>query len=214
MREFKIEKNPYGNDSIIHEKDSVKICWGYTALVGCNGAGKSDMLRQIRDQLKRDNVPCLYYAEDTDGRRALDRYMMRDRFDLVAQYTCSSEGERVALNLGILVSQIRQFCNKYPPNSDVWILIDAIDSGSSIDRIREWNEFVNGTLFPDVCDKELYIVVAGNSYELTRGVNDCIDVINCETVVFRNYDEFSDFILKSRDKVYNRYNENGDIVLQ
>lgn len=207
MREFKIEKNPYDNDSNVYEKDSIKICWGYTALVGCNGAGKSTILRQIRDQLKKEDIPCLYYAEDTDGRQALDRYALHDRFDLVAQYTYSSEGERVALNLGVLVSQIRQFCNKCPPHSDVWILVDAIDSGSSIDRIKEWNAFINGTLFVDQCDKDLYVVVAGNSYEITKGAEDCIDVISCEPVEFHNYDEFSNFILKSREKVRNRYNE-------
>ena len=65
-----------------------------------------------------------------------------------------------------------------PETKERWLLLDAIDSGFSIDNVIEAKDFFK-MVINDFADHgyELYIVVSANEYELANG-EDCFDVMN------------------------------------
>ena len=110
----------------------------------------------------------------------------------------SSEGGQVALNFGQAIRKlgaaVREAKEQGKP---LFILLDALDSGASIDRARELREF-----FDLVCRdarETAYIVCACNSYELVRGVAG-INVRTGKRVKFKDYEEYADFICSFLEK--------------
>ena len=85
-------------------------------------------------------------------------------------------------------------------SNERWILLDAMDSGYSIDNVIDMKDF-----FQLVIDdtkrhgKELYIIVSSNEYELAHESN-CFNVMEGRYISFNNYDEYKKFILKTREK--------------
>ena len=79
-----------------------------------------------------------------------------------------------------------------------WILLDAIDSGLSVDNIVDLKEQLFETILEYNCGNEIYIIVSANEYELARNEM-CFDVYNGKYIEFKNYEEYRDFILKSRE---------------
>ena len=74
MKKFKITRDPY-DDNKIFAKASVSIEPGVTVLVGCNGAGKTTMLRMIENQLKERKEPYLCFDNLREGNSsAMQRY--------------------------------------------------------------------------------------------------------------------------------------------
>ena len=142
---------------------------------------------------------------------------------------CSSEGENINMNIGGLAKKLKEFMvtgrisdrftrigdafarysgeKEYetPETKERWLLLDAIDSGFSIDNVIEAKDFFK-MVINDFADHgyELYIVVSANEYELANG-EDCFDVMNGKYVQFKNYDDFKKFIMKSREKKDKRY---------
>ena len=53
MYTFKIFKDYYG-DGNLYKKDCIDIEEGLTILVGCNGSGKTTMINQMKDQLRKN----------------------------------------------------------------------------------------------------------------------------------------------------------------
>jgi hypothetical protein len=144
----------------------------------------------------------------------------------------SSEGENIVLNISKLASALRPFIktgevqnesNKFAkafakavwgdkaeekkevPN-ERWILLDAVDSGLSVDNIVDIKEYLFKTILEDDFDGQIYIVVSANEYELCRGEN-CFDVYGGKYVKFPNYEKYRNFILKSREIKDKRYQE-------
>jgi hypothetical protein len=66
MRTFKIPRAPFGDEKI-YAKSKVTFEPGVTVLVGCNGVGKTTMLRLVERELKNAELPCLYYDNLTEG---------------------------------------------------------------------------------------------------------------------------------------------------
>lgn len=58
-RKFVLEKDYYEEGVNLYKKKTVTINSGVTVLVGCNGIGKTTFLHQIRDRLKKQNIPCI-----------------------------------------------------------------------------------------------------------------------------------------------------------
>lgn len=92
-----------------------------------------------------------------------------------------------------------------PETKERWLLLDAIDSGFSIDNVAETKDFFK-MVINDFADHgyDLYIVASANEYELANGEN-CFDVMNGKYVQFKDYDDFKKFILRSREKKDKRY---------
>ena len=53
-------------------------------------------------------------------------------------------------------------------------------------------------------DKDIYIVIAANEYELARGER-CLDVTTLSHLTFPDYEAYRKFILASRKKKDKRY---------
>ena len=85
-------------------------------------------------------------------------------------------------------------------------MLDAIDSGLSVDNVIEYKELLFKTILED-CKKrgiEVYIIVSANEYELARGEK-CFDVQNCEYVDIPDYETYRKLIINSRKYKNKRY---------
>ena len=231
-RKFKIEKKFYDTEYDLYKKSSITINEGVTVLVGCNGMGKTTLIHQIRDQLKANGIPFVAFDNLKDGgHQSVSAASFYNDFEFMATALASSEGENIVLNLGKLASKLRNFIKtgdasssrdrltnafakavwgksgdeeKQEVPNERWLLLDAVDSGLSVDNIVELKECLFKTILEDAGETKIYIVVSGNEYEIARGEN-CFDVFNGKYVKFADYDEYRQFILDSRAQKDKRY---------
>ena len=233
-RKFKLHKRYYGEDYDLYKKGTITINEGVTVLVGCNGSGKTTLLHQIKDQLKNEGIPVMSFDNLKEGgSHALSSAGYHGDFGFMATAMASSEGENIVMNIGKLASNLRSFIKngevkgsgdalarafakamreddkenkedaKETPN-ERWLLLDAIDSGLSVDNIVDLKEYLFKTILEDAGDTKIFIIVSGNEYEIARGEN-CFDVYNGKYVKFSNYERYRNFILKSREIKDKRY---------
>lgn len=217
MRKFKTWRDPYDRGFSTTRLKEIEIEEGLTVLVGCNGAGKSTLLKNIEDTLKQEKIPCFHY----DNRSNDIKYKHQFDFEYFSTSLASSEGENISINLNYVVKELRNFIDsgstaeddevsrlaqifghdlEQPTESNQrWLLLDAVDSGYSIDRIIELKKFFH-FLIAD-CNKKnisLYIIVSANEFELVDQSR-CFDVIGGKYITFKDYADFKKFILHSRD---------------
>ena len=222
-RKFKLHKRYYGEEYDLYKKGTITIEKGVTILVGCNGSGKTTLLRQIKDSLEKENIPVLHFDNLNDGgSKAVASASFYNDFAYMATAMQSSEGENIILNIGKLASTIRPFIKtgksqterdrfqrglaealygKKEEENEIsnerWILLDAVDSGLSVDNIVDLKGLFDA-IFEDNPDNDIYIVVSANEYELCRGEH-CFDVYNGKYVSFADYEAYRSFILESRE---------------
>ena len=166
-RKFKLYKDYYDEGYDIYKKKTITIKPGVTVLVGCNGIGKTTLLHQIRDGLKKEKIPCISFDNLKDGgSNSISEASFYGNFDFMANAMCSSEGENIVLNVGNLASRIGTFvkygedpkekkCIQLARSIDKmngeekeeseipkerWILLDAVDSGLSVDNVIDIKE--------------------------------------------------------------------------
>lgn len=53
-RRFKIERDCYEDENYLYKKGHVTFQPGLTVLVGCNGCGKTTLMKQLENILKKD----------------------------------------------------------------------------------------------------------------------------------------------------------------
>ena len=179
-----------------------------TVLVGCNGSGKSTLLRQIKDLCKKQDIPCYYFDNLTEGGSgARSKASFYGDFSFLAESLCSSEGENINLNMTNCANKIGKFVRNNKNAKKIFILLDAIDSGLSIDYVIELKKDLFKTILSDTLSKgiETYIVVSANEYEMARNEK-CFLIPNMKYKTFENYDEYRNFIIDSRNKKNKRYN--------
>lgn len=230
MRNLKISCEPHEKGVRLFRRGNLEINEGITIFVGCNGCGKTTMLRLIYDYLCHEKTPVLYYNNLEGESRVQKKGMMGD-LSFLATAWGSSEGEKIVLNLGDFASEIYNFIhnngkvknfdlswayemtNTKPKESDkeaeeFWILMDAVDSGLSLDNIQELKGLLH-KVQKDVraMGKRLYILISANSYELCRG-DSCFDVRNGTYLTFKDYEEYRTFIMNSRLSKDKRCNRN------
>lgn len=220
MHTIKTWRDPYDNGWATTKKEEIVFKPGITILVGCNGIGKSTLLRNIKSQLEEENIPYYMFDNLKDGGRESIGRMMYEGKDLgtVARMLSASEGENISNNLGIMVRKLRKFIvsgengdknfddifnpekSKKITSKERWILLDAVDSGYSIDNVVDLKSLFDLVLSDaKKMDREVYIVASANEYELTADM-DCLDVAEGEYVTFSDYEDFRTFILESRNK--------------
>lgn len=223
-------RDPYDEGFSICRLKQIAIKSGLTVLVGCNGAGKTTFLHNIRDELKKEKIPCHLFDNLHDGGvNSRSMNALDENWAFVATSMCSSEGENINMNIGSLAKKLKEFMvtgrisdrfsrigdafDKFfdrkeyviPETKERWLLLDAIDSGFSIDNVAETKDFFK-MVINDFADHgyDLYVVASANEYELANGEN-CFDVMNGKYVQFKDYDDFKKFILRSREKKDKRY---------
>ena len=81
---------------------------------------------------------------------------------------CSSEGEELAMNIGIMAARIGHAVRNNADKKKILVFFDAIDSGASIDRIQEFKDLLT-LIVNDAGEDNIRIIIAANSFELARG---------------------------------------------
>lgn len=223
-RKFILERDYYGEGFNLYKKKTIAINPGVTVLVGCNGIGKTTLLHQIRDELKKENIPYIEFDNLKDGGgHSISEAGFYGNFGFVATAMCSSEGENIVMNIGNLATRLREFIekgedpkeNKYTRTiqsiaqingekieepevpKERWILLDAVDSGLSVDNIVDIKEQLFKTILKYNYGNEIYIVISANEYEMARG-EQCFDVYNGKYVTFKDYEEYRNLVLQSK----------------
>lgn len=233
MNEYtlKVHRDPIGEGFALTRAKEIILHPGVTVLVGCNGAGKTTLLHNLKHQVEEEQLPHVLFDNLSEGSsNAISKHMWLGNQDLGINMMLSSEGENIVHNIGHLASTLRNFVDtgqcdmvqsrrlaaaiwgdeyKMPETDKRFLLLDAVDSGLSIDNIVDLDDLFN-VMCNDARDKmkELYIVLTANSYELAAKYT-AIDVQSGKEVKFCSYDDYRDFILASRAKKMNRKDYNG-----
>lgn len=207
-REFKIITRYYDDYRKLYKHNTVEFKPGITILVGCNGSGKTTLLRQIKNSLEKNEIPYVYHDNLKDGgSRGREIAFYNDDYELGAALFCSSEGEQIALNLGTLARNTGYMIT-HSKGNEKWILLDAIDSGLSIDQVQD----VKKNLFHMILDmekgKEIYIICSANEYEMCCD-EPCFNIVDGKYVSINSYEDYKKEIIKTRkykDKWENKRN--------
>ncbi len=155
-------------------------------------------------------------------------------FSFASAAISSSEGENISLNIGNIAASLGKYIRtgedqqqnpfakafasdeekkKFATNKR-FILLDAIDSGYSIDNVIELKDLFNIILEEsNKLELETYIIVSANEYELADG-EPCLDVSTGKYISFDDYDDYKRYILKTRAKKEKRYEKLKDKVVE
>ena len=206
MAEFKIEVStkPFGDDLQLYRRKEFTFRPGINSLVGCNGSGKTTLIDCfLIPQLRKAKIEYYKYNDRREGGSMLMDSLLNKYGDMegLAQMVLSSEGERIVCGLVRVIQALPSFF-KENRGKPAFLLLDAIDSGMSVDEIIEIRDVLLDTIIPDAksrYDIDLYIVIAANNYEWCSNsqiVN--IDITNAKELSFKDYDDYKTHILKSR----------------
>lgn len=208
-RKFKIARDYWDSGQALYQKENIDINPGLTVLVGCNGSGKTTLIHQLKELLDTEEVIYTSFNNLIDGgENAKSLAGFYGNISFVTNSIMSSEGENILMNIGNFATKIGKAVTNVltKDQRELWVFFDATDSGLSIDGIKE----IKNKLLPIIeedCKRNkiaLYIVVSTNAYEFANG-EQCFDVYNCKYRTFKNYDEYSKFICKSREIKDKRY---------
>lgn len=204
MRKFTVPTKPFDDDMRLYFRKEVEFHPGLTTLIGCNGSGKSTLMMLIKDKLRRDkDILVLSYDDRFEGgSNLMEALAFRDDMSGVASMFMSSEGERIIRGVGYFARGIRKKIQKESPK-EIWILLDAVGSGLSIDGIKDIKDLAKAVI-EDNQGILVYFVVSSNEYEFTIGA-DNIDVTTFRHLKFKDYDEYRNYILKTAKKKEKRY---------
>ena len=173
-----------------HLPFKVKFNYGVTILVGKNGSGKTSMINEINAFLKKKDIPVFLYNHLVEGASITSRNLSSGDIEVAATYMQSSEGEKVVIGYGSTLRNIHYFLDNNRDKEYVFLLCDGLDSGVSINIIKEFNEIFNllQNDYPNIV-----IVNTTNNYEFTRN-HRCVVATTGEEIVFDSYDDYSRFI--------------------
>lgn len=204
MRTFDVPTKPFDDNMRLYSRKTVTFNPGLTALIGCNGSGKTTLMSLIKDALRNDkNTLLLSYNDRFEGgSNLMEALAFRDDMSGVASMFMSSEGERIIRGVGYFAQGIRKRIQKAHPE-EIWILLDAVGSGLSIDGIQDVKALAKAVI-EDNQGTDVYFVVSTNEYEFSVDA-DNIDVTTFKHMQFKNYEEYRDYILKTAKKKEKRY---------
>lgn len=169
---------------------------GITVFVGCNGAGKTTLIRYLTQTLDRNLIEFYEWSDTKDGRsKGMSRASFYDDLSGLAARMVSSEGENIIINVIDLIKNINQFI-KESEQKNIYIFLDGIDSGLSVDKIINIKEDFLHFIQEVYKDKNFFIFVTANQFELARGEK-CFDTKSGKFIEFKTYESFKKFVLKS-----------------
>lgn len=196
-RQFKIEPRYYDDNRKLYKHSTIEFNPGITILIGCNGSGKTTLLQQIKTQLDKTDTPNILYDNLHDGgSNGMSAAFFHDDIQLAATMMCSSEGEQISLNLGTAARKFG-YMMTHSTGNERWVLLDAIDSGLSIDQVQEVKNNLFHLMLDLEKDKELYIICSANEYEMCVG-EPCFNIVDGKYVDINNYDDYKREVLKTR----------------
>lgn len=234
---IKVWRNPYDNGTNLTSPKEIEINPGLTVIVGCNGAGKTTLIENIKDVLHKENVPfCIFNNLKDGGGMSMSaliggfKEFASDTIETGVSLWTASEGEAIKINLarnstlyeeflntGFFKNKSYEFSKIFNEKEDVCtsnvrvFLYDATDSGLSIDSIIEIKNLFSKILeISNRKDLETYIIITANEYELCRNEN-CFDVNKGKYITFKDYEDYRNFIIKSRTLKENRLKKEDEI---
>ena len=194
---------PYDDCGRLFRTKTVVIEPGLNVLVGCNGSGKTTLLQMIKRALTKEFPDQVIHFDNLrdGGNNSFSSLVFHQMFDDLATMMCSSEGEKITQCLGSIAREIGN-ATRNNPDKPIFVLLDAVDSGLSIDHIVE----VKKDLVDFVCElhPETYFITVANEYEMANGER-CWDVTGSKEIRFSDYEDYKRFVLKSREKKNERY---------
>lgn len=101
-RRFKIERDCYEDENYLYKKGHVTFQPGLTVLVGCNGCGKTTLMKQLENILKKDRKKAKVFRYENEihgGHSSMQEAMFYGDMSFVAASVMSSEGEKISLNM-------------------------------------------------------------------------------------------------------------------
>jgi hypothetical protein len=161
----------------------------------------------LKDQLKKnDDVLVLSYDDrNNGGHNLMEKFGFLDRLQDLGQMMMSSEGERIHIGLSDFVNGMRKAIWQREPD-ELWIFMDAVGSGLSIDGIREIKDFASAIIEDNAPKRKVYFIVSTNEYEFTTAESefplkvDCLDVTTFKHLSFKDYEDYRQFVLHTRKK--------------
>ena len=195
----------YGEaDGTVKGKRYVDFEPGYTVLIGPNGSGKSTYIKQIQyDFCREHEYPVIKFGgRDEHDRFSRSASLMNGDFEFLAGSMLSSEGENIMLRTSRLASyvgsQMRELRSKLY-KGPVFILLDSIDSGMSMDKLfvfrRDFIDFII-LMEKQLGNDQLYIINAANDWELIREA-DQINVLTGKHMNIKTYESYRNFVFKN-----------------
>ncbi len=219
-RNFTINQNYYDFGYDMYKKDFITIHSGLTVLSGCNGSGKTTLMHQLREDLSEQNIPFISYNDIKNGRNGAMNVALNVNRDLnlLASLATSSEGEQLAQNIGTFAKKIGQTVRKcvLENQKELFIFLDASDSGLSVDRVLELKDFttmvINDAKRSHV---DCYFIMSANEFELCKG--ECFSLPDMEYKHYNDYESWKNSIMESRDYKRNvsiTRKQNGNLDLE
>ena len=202
--------DPYEDDRKFYRKKTAVFKPGLTTIVGCNGIGKTTLLKNIQDSLAERGTPCILFDNVSENggqnlwRGLINEAMVgwakdaEENLGIATTMMDSSEGEKIAIALGRFSDQIVAKVQESNSFGELWVLVGAIDSGLSCDMIEDIKKYVFDRLLALSCDGlRVYIIVSSNSYEISEGTM-CFSVHRMGYVPIRSYSRFTKEVKASR----------------
>lgn len=232
--EIPVRKDYYEEGQVLYPFKSIKVEHPVVCLTGCNGSGKSTMVRQITDHLKTlgfqesaglsktlEALHSIFQLKDEEPKGlwvlfdiTTDPLDSFDEGDIAIDHffqTGLSNGETVNYRLTKTASLIGGAFKKAKEKGiPLWLFFDDCDSGTSIDMIIDIKNFilmVDGDLTKHGVEHQ--IIVTSNSYEMCRDLP-CLCVQTGKMKTFKTYESFKKFVLWSRGKKNKREEANRE----
>lgn len=211
--------NPYASSKPLFTRKEFKFEPGINVLTGCNGSGKSTLIKSIRDYLRESENNYIYFDRVDECRDLKERCFRSGKPEFMFRAMCSSEGEYNTLAFEVILYQINQYVNSIGDCiENKFILIDAFDSGLSIDMIRDIMALIKDAFIPEAnaCFKKanhpennLYIIIAANNFETVRNQR-CIDARTAAIKQFTSYEEYEKYVFETRKRKDRRIGGNNN----
>ena len=193
-------------DRLLYKKGTHTFKPGVSVLVGCNGAGKTTLLSRIREQLRKDPEQKstalyeFYLKEETKDLK--DKFFRRQQYELLALTLEASEGECINISTFDLVEELKKYYHDIEngkfDKKRIVVLVDSIDSGWSLDQYGNFYHAMDSFLkYFEYKSIPFYLIITSNTYELSRKYPS-YDVQGASYVEFKGYDDYREFILKTR----------------
>ena len=194
MRDIKVF-----DDYNLFKKHTFSFEEGYTCLVGKNGSGKSTLLKEIREVLDKKSSNIFYYANEDSEKRGLQPFLDDSDMHRLIRNFQSSEGQNIYNNFSDITPEMGAFIRRNIKNKseEVFILLDGLDSGLSIDNIYELKNFFINTVVKDCIKENIkpYLIISANNFEFCKDA-DCIRVSDAKHFKPKTYEEFRKMYIK------------------
>lgn len=204
-------KDPYGDGREIFKSSTPTIHPGITFLVGGNGVGKSAMIKCMKDALDAANYKYFSYDNLSDGRQSLSGALSNNNYNLATEKMLSSEGENIIINIAHCMKDICDYGDSMAKEKKpIFIFLDAVDSGLSIDNIRGVKWFLHELCHTRWERYNCYIITTANTYEMVKDEELCYNIRTASYTCFPTYEKYSAFIMRTRksmDKYIEKYNK-------